>query len=590
MSISGDLKNFPIIDIIQLMHGTRNSGVLRLSSEKGESQLVFHNGDLVSASYLDGRVRIGQVLVSAGAITDEQLTRALEIQKQAGRDRKPLVLTLLENEMIDEAEAYNGIEALIEMTIVETLTWKSGQFALDNTNLSDTGTGAGQPYSKSRFQQQVLLNAQAVVMEALRIFDEKMRDGKMDDILSIAGLSGVRLVEADTESGEGDLNVLPDKVAASLQQYAEQRKRLQSGADQGYRTPEVIRRLVLDEFSDATNDQKRQIATILAGIGHADTDESVAESRGLAVLAITSSRLLSTMIRTVCQQQDIYVICSEDNSMVDINIRLLQCQDLYPVLMVDLPHGELSANGELPFAEYLQHARMSYVLVTCSHMWSKVALPALATGVRAVIPRPCRTCSPQDYLQQSILFCNNLGAFLRRLSPRFILREELLYFACLNRMHRCRTNQEICETLVTCLREQFDRVIVFNLSASELVAVQSSGVVADGDAPLSLKIPFDDQLILQEALTTGQIYYGFHSDSACRHTLYSRIGAPESLEVLLLPLLRAGKVVTMVYADFGARPSQTPTLRMLELIQQFANAQVSIVAYRQKLKSMLQQK
>src|SRR5512137_2388586 len=102
MSFNGDLEHFPIIDIIQLLHGTRKSGILRLSSEKGESQLVFHDGDLVSANYLNNRVRIGQVLVSSGAITEDQLAMALDIQNSHGEDRKPLVITMLENKMVDE--------------------------------------------------------------------------------------------------------------------------------------------------------------------------------------------------------------------------------------------------------------------------------------------------------------------------------------------------------------------------------------------------------------------------------------------------------------------------------------------------------
>ena len=128
MSLHGDLEHFPIIDIIQLLNGARKSGLLHLTSEKGESQLVFHEGDLVSANFLNNRVRIGQVLVSSGAITEEQLARALEIQNNAGDDRKPLVITLLEHGMVDETAAYNGIESLIEMTVVEvssTLTTAS---------------------------------------------------------------------------------------------------------------------------------------------------------------------------------------------------------------------------------------------------------------------------------------------------------------------------------------------------------------------------------------------------------------------------------------------------------------------------------
>src|ERR1039457_3281890 len=230
MSITGELKHFPIIDIVQLLHGTRNSGVLRISSEKGESQLVFHNGDLVSANYLNSRVRIGQVLVRAGALTDEQLTQALEIQKSAGKNRKPLVLTLLEHNMIDEPAAYSGIEALIEMTIVEVLTWKSGRFALD---MAGSDSADGYHFSPTKFQQQILLNAQGILMESLRIFDEKMRDGTMDEILNIAGVSNQDLDAGLLEDNAPTLQmvdatqVTANSIAASLQVFAEQKKIIQ---------------------------------------------------------------------------------------------------------------------------------------------------------------------------------------------------------------------------------------------------------------------------------------------------------------------------------------------------------------------------
>jgi len=122
---------------------------------------LFHDGDLVSANYLNNRVRIGQILIRAGAITKQQLAQALEIQKNAGDDRKPLVITLLEHNMVEETAAYNGIESLIEMTIVEVLTWKTGEFSLD-INKSDNADGYH--FSKIKFQQRILLNAQGVLM------------------------------------------------------------------------------------------------------------------------------------------------------------------------------------------------------------------------------------------------------------------------------------------------------------------------------------------------------------------------------------------------------------------------------------------
>ena len=41
MSFTGDLEHLPIVDVIQLLHATRKSGILRIGCRKGESQLVF---------------------------------------------------------------------------------------------------------------------------------------------------------------------------------------------------------------------------------------------------------------------------------------------------------------------------------------------------------------------------------------------------------------------------------------------------------------------------------------------------------------------------------------------------------------------
>lgn len=131
MSFNGALEHIPLVDVIQLLHMTGKTGILFLKSPKGESQLVFHEGFFVSANHLNNSVRIGQVLVEMQAISEEQLEQALAVQKNAGNDRKPLIATLIEQGTIDKDVAYKGLETLIEMTIVEVMTWSSGTFSLD---------------------------------------------------------------------------------------------------------------------------------------------------------------------------------------------------------------------------------------------------------------------------------------------------------------------------------------------------------------------------------------------------------------------------------------------------------------------------
>ena len=58
MSFNGDLAHLPIVDVIQLMNATRKSGILGVKGRKGQSQLVFKDGYIVSANHLNNSVRI----------------------------------------------------------------------------------------------------------------------------------------------------------------------------------------------------------------------------------------------------------------------------------------------------------------------------------------------------------------------------------------------------------------------------------------------------------------------------------------------------------------------------------------------------
>jgi hypothetical protein len=176
MSFTGDLEHLPIVDVIQLLNATRKSGVLGVRGRKGESQLVFMDGYIISASHLNNTLRIGQVLVERGAITEDNLERALEEQSKAGSKRKPLIGTLLEMGLVEEKDAYAGLQSLIEMTIVEILTWKRGTFVLDT---GPAPAADGYQYCPRDISREISIDTQGVLMDSLRIFDEKMRDGEL---------------------------------------------------------------------------------------------------------------------------------------------------------------------------------------------------------------------------------------------------------------------------------------------------------------------------------------------------------------------------------------------------------------------------
>ncbi len=214
MAFSGDLEHISIVDVIQLLHTSRKTGILKVQGRKGEISVAFSDGYITGASHYSRGALIGSILVEAGVIGKDALDKALLIQQQAGSDRKPLIGTLLENNLADRDAAYRGLEALIELSIVEILTWKKGSFALqvDEVLACDEFR-----YFPEKLDEEITLPTEHVLMDALRIFDEKMRDGllQMEEDLPeippppVAPEGGLTLSADDL--GLGDLDSLQRK-------------------------------------------------------------------------------------------------------------------------------------------------------------------------------------------------------------------------------------------------------------------------------------------------------------------------------------------------------------------------------------------
>lgn len=219
MAFSGDLEHLSIVDVIQLLHTSRKTGTLKVQGRKGEISVAFSDGYIIGASHYSRGALIGTILVEAGVISKEALEKALTIQNQAGAERKPLIGTLLENNLADRDGAYRGLETLIELAIVEILTWKKGSFAL---HVDETLTCDEFRYFPEKLNQEITLPTEHVLMDALRIFDEKMRDGLLQMEEDIPEEASPASQPAETSSsvlsaddlGLGDLDAIQRKLPA----------------------------------------------------------------------------------------------------------------------------------------------------------------------------------------------------------------------------------------------------------------------------------------------------------------------------------------------------------------------------------------
>ena len=159
MALQGTLEDFGIADIFQLIGQQQKTGVLVLTRKEHTIQIYFHNGNIISAEtkHRDQSERLGQMMVQAGLITEEQLQVALESQKKT---LQKLGSILIENKQIQKTELDEFIYLQTKETIFRLFRWNSGNYQFHQQDVP----------SQSEFFQPI--SAEHILMDGFRIIDE----------------------------------------------------------------------------------------------------------------------------------------------------------------------------------------------------------------------------------------------------------------------------------------------------------------------------------------------------------------------------------------------------------------------------------
>lgn len=580
MSFNGDLEHFPLVDVIQLLHMTSKTGVLNLKSAKGESQLAFQDGFLVSANHLNNSIRIGKVLVDMGAITPEQLNQALVEQKEAGGRRKPIIATLIEQGTINRDTAFRGLESLIEMTIVEVLTWDSGTFSLDVATecISDEYR-----YFPETLQQKILLDAQGILMDSLRIYDERMRDGTLSTLF-FATENGTN---AELWSGESDAT----EITADLLGLDELDTITRKIPDvfiglKDHNPDNEHRQAVALALPAASAEQQEQLVSCLSAISRQTPSTSAPPVT--AVILLTSDALLSHAVSTVCKRENLFVFASDEENALDMVIEQSLGRDLHPVLLIDIPHdGDGERNVALVRQKIAAYPQISIVLAACEQTWSMISMAALGAGTRTIIPRPCGQCHEDHFVPRFTEFLGVIGPFLKSILPVPAPEIGQHFSDAFTQLQSLSEPPEIALVLLRFAALQFERAVTFVVARSELIAEKSIGVStaksAGPTAPLMFKIPLEANSVMQEVVEKGRLYYGQRSDTVLSTMVHKEIGAPRSPKVMAVPLISRGRVIAVTYADFGSKPVTPPQITLLEALARHAGSILDNALYRKSI-------
>ena len=159
MALKGTLKDFGIAEILQLIGQQAKSGVLHLESRDDTIHIAIADGNVVRAESTGRktRERLGNMLVRAEVLREEELGWALDAQK---RSLRRLGDILVENQLVSKQDLREMTALQTTETIYRLFHWKSGTYEFE--------PGAVEWDSETVTP----LRAESVLMEGFRRVDE----------------------------------------------------------------------------------------------------------------------------------------------------------------------------------------------------------------------------------------------------------------------------------------------------------------------------------------------------------------------------------------------------------------------------------
>jgi hypothetical protein len=160
MALEGTLRDFSLADIFQLIGLQRKTGVLTLRNKDDTVTVTFLDGKVVGADSLNRRMenRLGTVLTKSGLLTQEQLGRALEIQKET-LQRLGFILT--HYGIISAESLKQAIQLQIMQIVYRLFRWKDGDYHFSQETTIE--------YDRDNV---VPITAESILMEGARMIDE----------------------------------------------------------------------------------------------------------------------------------------------------------------------------------------------------------------------------------------------------------------------------------------------------------------------------------------------------------------------------------------------------------------------------------
>ena len=138
MTISGQLQDFTLTDIVQTIAAGKRSGKLRLSNLDGEGLILFRRGKIIYVASSSIRETLGSQLIRQSLISQADLDKALEIQHQAKMETR-LGTVLVDMGVVSEDTIASVIAEQTAKVFSEFMAWSGGYFSYHPMEFPDCG-------------------------------------------------------------------------------------------------------------------------------------------------------------------------------------------------------------------------------------------------------------------------------------------------------------------------------------------------------------------------------------------------------------------------------------------------------------------
>ncbi len=163
MALQGNLDDFSLPEILQLIAVQQKSGVLKLTAGDDLAVIFFDGGKVVSTRdrRRNAKDPLKPFLVKTGWLTEPQLRQVETIEAESRREMTDILLS--GNYMTSE-QLTRALENQVQDTLHQLLTWKTGAYHF-----------SGDSRTVPKFAVNVRLNTEGLLMESMRRIDELTR-------------------------------------------------------------------------------------------------------------------------------------------------------------------------------------------------------------------------------------------------------------------------------------------------------------------------------------------------------------------------------------------------------------------------------